>query len=84
LRGVRRSTHLTDGDTDHVVQAAIALVGAEVKDRADDLTPPRRVGPAVPVPFEHDGGPVVGFDHRTEVRPEVVDVAELIWEPIAD
>ena len=55
-----------------VGQAEAACRGSVgwVEQRPDDLTAPRWVGAAVPVPLHHDHGPVLGLDDGAEVGPE--------------
>lgn len=63
-------SYLTDRYTDHVVQASVALVLAQVEDGAHDLPAASGIRPAVAVPLEHDRRAVISLDHRPEVRPK--------------
>jgi hypothetical protein len=60
---------------DDVIQPTVRLAVGLVKHCANDLPASRRVGAAVPMPLEHDGGTIVGLDDGAEVRPERADRA---------
>src|SRR3984957_19935605 len=62
--------NLTCTYADHVVEPTVGLAVGRVKQRAYDLTAPRRVGTSIPVPLNHDRGPVVGLDNGPEVGAE--------------
>src|SRR5215469_17392756 len=70
LARVSGCTDLAADGADDVVEPAIGLAVGQVIHRPDDLAAFWRVGPAVPVPLDHDRGPVVGLDDGAEVRPE--------------
>jgi hypothetical protein len=70
LIGIDRRAYLAFADADDVIEALVLLGVTEMKDRADDLPPPRRVRPTVPMPLEHDRRAVIGLDDSTEVRPK--------------
>src|SRR3954454_5617206 len=65
-----RRPNLARTHTDHVVEAGVASIVAEMKDRTDDLSAARGVGATVAVTLEHDHGAVVGLDHGSEVGTE--------------
>jgi hypothetical protein len=67
---ILRRADLTHTHAHHVIEAAVAVAVAEVKDAADDLPSPRWVGAAISVPLEHDGRAVVGVDDGAEVWTE--------------
>ena len=70
LTWIARCANLADADADHVVQPAVGLAVGQVKHRPDDLAAFLRVGTAIPMPLNHDRGPVVGLDDSPEVWPE--------------
>ena len=67
---VCRCANLAGTGADDVIEPAIGLAVGQVEHRADDLAASWRVGAAIAVPLEHDGGPVVGPDDSAEIRPE--------------
>src|SRR4051794_21362488 len=68
LRRIGRGAHLANAHAHRVVEPPVPVGVAGVEDRPDDLAAPGRVGAPVAVPFDHDRRPVVGLDHRAEVR----------------
>ena len=70
LPGVRGRANLADADAHRIVEPPILRRVAGVKDRPDDLAAPGWIGPPIPVPLEHDHGPVLGLDDGAEVRPK--------------
>ena len=67
---VLRRTDLAHADAHDVIESAVAIVVAEMKDGADDLPSAGRVRTAVPVQLEHDGGAVVGVDDSADLGTE--------------
>lgn len=80
LVGIARRTHLTHTDADDIVETEVTVTVAEVKDGADDLPSPRRVGPAVPMPLKHDRRSIVGLDSGAEIWPERARGTLAPWE----
>jgi hypothetical protein len=65
-----RRANLAHAHADDVIESAVSIAVAEVKDAAHYLPSPGRVGAAISVPLEHDCRAVIGFDHRAEVGTE--------------
>jgi len=68
--GIVRRADLAHTDAHNVVQVAVPVAVAEVKDGADDLPSPGWGGAAISVRLEHDCRAVVGVDDGAEVWPE--------------
>ncbi len=68
--GIVRCADLALADADNVVEAAVGVAVAEMKDGADDLPSSGWVRAAVSVQLEHDCRAVVGVDDGAEVRTE--------------
>lgn len=62
--------HFANANAHRIVEARIPIIIGLVEHGANDLAPPNGIGPAIPVPLEHENGSVVGLDHGAEVRTE--------------
>jgi len=70
LAGVVWRTDLAYTDAHNIVEAAVAVAVAEVKDGADDLPSAGWVRAAVSVQLEHNCCAVIGVDNGAKVRTE--------------
>src|SRR4051794_22799365 len=67
---VGRGSNLAHTYAYDIVEPAVVIAVADVKDGADDLSSPRGVGATVSMALEHDGGLIISLDHRPEVWAE--------------
>ena len=70
LAWIARRADLAGAHADGVVQPAVGLAVGQVEQCPDDLTASWGVSAAIPVPLNHDHGPVAGLDDGGEVWPE--------------